>query len=105
MREARGGSAAASADMGVQTGATFDRLAVILKSEGLSLGDMFRTFMFMPDLSVRTAYGEARRKKYKDIFKLEEYPANSGIGLKAWGKTSCCDPWRSLLGTGRKPLS
>jgi 2-iminobutanoate/2-iminopropanoate deaminase len=81
-----GGSAAASADMGVQTGAILDRLAAILKSEGLSLGDMFRTFMFMPDLSVRAAYGDARRKKYKNIFKLEEYPANSGIGVKSLGQ-------------------
>jgi 2-iminobutanoate/2-iminopropanoate deaminase len=81
-----GGSAAASADMGVQTDAILDRLAAILKSERLSLGDMFRTFMFMPDLSVRTAYGEARRKKYKGIFKLEEYPANSGIGVKSLGQ-------------------
>ena len=81
-----GGSAAASADMGVQTGAVLDRLAVVLKSEGLSLGDMFRTFMFMPDLSVRAAYGEARQKKYKGIFKLEEYPANSGIGVKSLGQ-------------------
>jgi 2-iminobutanoate/2-iminopropanoate deaminase len=82
----QGGSAAASTDMGVQTGAILDRLSVILKSEGLSLGDMFRTFMFMPDLSVRAVYGEARQKKYKDIFKLEEYPANSGIGVKSLGQ-------------------
>ena len=81
-----GGSASGSGGMGVQTGAVLDRIEVILKNQGLSLSDIFRTFMFMPDLSIRAAYGEARRRKYQGFFRLEEFPANSGIGVKSVGQ-------------------
>jgi 2-iminobutanoate/2-iminopropanoate deaminase len=71
--------------MGRQTTAVLDRLDAVLRSQGLGLGDLVRTFMFMSDMRVRPAYGAARQARYDGIFALDAYPANSGIGVPHLG--------------------
>jgi 2-iminobutanoate/2-iminopropanoate deaminase len=71
--------------LGRQTTAVLDRIDAVLRGQGLALGDVGRTFMFMNDLSVRTAYGAARRERYQWVFALDEFPANSGIGVPDLG--------------------
>lgn len=85
--DAEGQASAASTieEMGRQTLTTLDRIAAILQSQGLALGDVVRTFMFMSDLRVRPGYQDTRRERYIGIFKPEEFPANSGIGVQALG--------------------
>ena len=71
--------------LGRQTTATLDRIDGVLATEGLGLGDIGRTFMFMSDLSVRPAYGTARQERYRGIFAPDQFPANSGIGVPNLG--------------------
>ena len=78
-----GGDAAET--LGRQTTTVLDRLDAVLRSEGLALADVGRTFMFMKDLRVRPAYAAARRERYEGVFALDAFPANSGIGVPALG--------------------
>jgi 2-iminobutanoate/2-iminopropanoate deaminase len=71
--------------LGRQTTAVLDRISTVLEGQGLWLGDVGRTFMFMSDLSVRSAYGAARQERYRDVFALDQFPANSGIGVPDLG--------------------
>jgi 2-iminobutanoate/2-iminopropanoate deaminase len=72
-------------DMGAQTTAMLNRAEAVLQAQGLHLGDILRTWMFMSDLRIRPGYSDARREKYQGIFRPDEYPANSGIGIQALG--------------------
>ncbi len=68
-----------------QTTVILDRIHAVLQSQGLQLGDVGRTFMFMPDMRVRPAYAAARRARYEGVFGLDAFPANSGIGVPDLG--------------------
>ena len=68
-----------------QTPEVFGRINAILNTQGLSLGDLCRTFMFMPSTDYRQGYGEARKKVYKGIFAEDEFPPNSGIYIRDLG--------------------
>jgi 2-iminobutanoate/2-iminopropanoate deaminase len=68
-----------------QTPEILGRINRILNAQGLSLGDLCRTFMFMPSTDYRPGYGEARKKVYKDIFAEDEFPPNSGIYIRDLG--------------------
>jgi len=62
-----------------QTTEILSRIKKLLSSQSLSLGDLCRTFMFMPGTIHRPGYGEARKKVYQGIFAEDEFPPNSGI--------------------------
>jgi 2-iminobutanoate/2-iminopropanoate deaminase len=68
-----------------QTPEILGRINRILNAQGLSLGDVCRTFMFMPSTDYRPGYGEARKKVYKGIFAEDEFPPNSGIYIRDLG--------------------
>ena len=68
-----------------QTPEILGRINRILNAQGLSLGDLCRTFMFMPSTDYRPGYGEARKKVYKGIFAGDEFPPNSGIYIRDLG--------------------
>ena len=68
-----------------QTTEVLGRISRILNAQGLSLGDLCRTFMFMPSTDYRPGYGEARKKVYKGIFAEDEFPPNSGIYIRDLG--------------------
>lgn len=68
-----------------QTTEVLGRIARILNAQGLSLGDLCRTFMFIPNTDYRPGYGEARKKVYKGIFAEDEFPPNSGIYFRDLG--------------------
>jgi 2-iminobutanoate/2-iminopropanoate deaminase len=68
-----------------QTPEILSRINRILNSQRLSLGDVCRTFMFMPSTDYRPGYGEARKKVYKAIFAEDEFPPNSGIYIRDLG--------------------
>ncbi|MDP6560944.1 MAG: RidA family protein, partial [Candidatus Binatia bacterium] len=74
------------ADIESQTLEVLNRIDAILKSQGLSLKDVFRTFMFMFDSRIRPRYGKARRERYAGIFREDEPPPNSGIMMKDLGR-------------------
>jgi 2-iminobutanoate/2-iminopropanoate deaminase len=69
-----------------QTVAVLTRIASILKSEGLSLRNLCRTFMFMPSTEYRPGYGKARKEVYQSIFSDDEFPPNSGIYVHDLGR-------------------
>jgi 2-iminobutanoate/2-iminopropanoate deaminase len=77
--------ASAAETMGRQTTTVLDRIDAVLRTQNLSLADVGRTFMFMTDLRVRTAYGAARAERYKGVFEPDKFPANSGIGIPNLG--------------------
>jgi 2-iminobutanoate/2-iminopropanoate deaminase len=68
-----------------QTPEILGRINRIMNAQGLSLGDVCRTFMFMPSTDYRPGYGEARKKVYKGIFAEDEFPPNSGIYIRDLG--------------------
>ena len=68
-----------------QTSTVLDRINTVLRSQGLALSDVGRTFMFMTDLRVRKSYGAGRRERYQGVFDLDKFPANSGIGVPNLG--------------------
>jgi 2-iminobutanoate/2-iminopropanoate deaminase len=68
-----------------QTPEILGRINRIMNAQGLSLGDLCRTFMFMPSTDYRPGYGEARKKVYKGIFAEDEFPPNSGIYIRDLG--------------------
>jgi 2-iminobutanoate/2-iminopropanoate deaminase len=68
-----------------QTTEVLGRIAKILNHLKLSLGDICRTFMFMPSTSYRPGYGAARREVYRGIFTEDEFPPNSGIYIRDLG--------------------
>ncbi len=68
-----------------QTPEILGRINKVLNAQGLSLGDLCRTFMFMPSTDYRPGYGEARKKVYNGIFVEDEFPPNSGIYIRDLG--------------------
>ncbi len=68
-----------------QTTEVLGRIHRILHAQGLSLGSLCRTFMFMPSTDYRPGYGEARKKIYQGIFAEDEFPPNSGIYIRDLG--------------------
>jgi 2-iminobutanoate/2-iminopropanoate deaminase len=69
-----------------QTLEVLDRIEAILKTQRLNLGNVYRTFMFIPGTEHRSGYRETRRKRYEGIFSEDEFPANSGIYVKDLGR-------------------
>jgi 2-iminobutanoate/2-iminopropanoate deaminase len=68
-----------------QTTETLSRIRKLLGKRQLSLGDLCRTFMFMPGTQYRPGYGEARKAIYHAIFADDEFPPNSGIYIPTLG--------------------
>ncbi|MGB7948169.1 MAG: RidA family protein, partial [Candidatus Binatia bacterium] len=68
-----------------QTTETLNRIKKLLQTRHISLGDLCRTFMFMPGTQHRPGYGEARKAVYKGIFSDDEFPPNSGIYMPTLG--------------------
>ena len=68
-----------------QTTETLNRIRKLLGMQRLSLGDLCRTFMFMPGTEYRPGYGEARKAIYNGIFSDDESPPNSGIYIPTLG--------------------
>lgn len=64
-----------------QTFTALDRIDKVLRTQGLELSDVGRTFMFMTDMRVRGSYSSGRQERYKGVFDLDKFPANSGIGV------------------------
>ncbi|HSE85254.1 MAG TPA: RidA family protein [Candidatus Binatia bacterium] len=68
-----------------QTREVLNRIKRIVNHQKLGLGDLCRTFMFMPSTEYRPGYGEARKEVYKGIFSEDEFPPNSGIYIQDLG--------------------
>ena len=68
-----------------QTTETLSRIRSLLGTQHLSLGDLCRTFMFMPGTKFRPGYGEARKAIYNGVFADDEFPPNSGIYVPTLG--------------------
>jgi 2-iminobutanoate/2-iminopropanoate deaminase len=80
------GSVASPVTIQSQTTEILARIDNLLNSQNLSLGDLCRTFMFMPGTIHRPGYGEARKKVYHGIFSEDEFPPNSGIYIPSLGR-------------------
>jgi 2-iminobutanoate/2-iminopropanoate deaminase len=80
------GNAATPVTIQSQTTEILGRIGKLLHSQNLSLGDLCRTFMFMPGTIHRPGYGEARKKVYHGIFSEDEFPPNSGIYIPSLGQ-------------------
>ncbi len=75
--------------MSQQVNTILDRTEAILKSGGLSLGDVFRNYNFlccMTDPRSKPAHRDTRRKRLGSLFKPEEFPAQTRIGISSLGK-------------------
>jgi 2-iminobutanoate/2-iminopropanoate deaminase len=73
------GNVAAPTTIQSQTTEILGRIKKLLNVQSLSLGDLCRTFMFMPGTIHRPGYGEARKQVYQGIFAEDKFPPNSGI--------------------------
>ena len=80
------GEIAAPTSIQQQTTEVLTRIQTILRHEQLGLGNLCRTFMFMPGTQYRPGYGEARKRVYEGIFKEDEFPPNSGIYIRSLGE-------------------
>ena len=80
------GRIAAPATIQSQTTAVLKRIERILAEQQLGLGNVCRTFMFMPGTQYRPGYGEARREIYQGIFAEDQFPPNSGIYIRSLGE-------------------
>ena len=79
------GNSALPLSIQAQTTETLSRIRRLLSLQHLSLGDLCRTFMFMPGTQYRPGYGEARKAIYNGIFSDDEFPPNSGIYIPTLG--------------------
>ena len=70
----------------IQTTEVLTRIEKILGRQQLGLGNLCRTFMFMPGTKHRPGYGEARKKVYRGIFAEDAFPPNSGIYIRSLGE-------------------
>ena len=70
----------------IQTTEVLTRIEKILGRQQLGLGNLCRTFMFMPGTKYRPGYGEARKKVYQGIFAEDAFPPNSGIYIRSLGE-------------------
>jgi 2-iminobutanoate/2-iminopropanoate deaminase len=80
------GNVAMPATIQSQTPEILGRINKLSNSQSLSLGDLCRTFMFMPGTIHRPGYGEARKKVYHGIFSEDGFPPNSGIYIPSLGR-------------------
>ena len=80
------GNVASPATIQSQTTEILARIDKLLNSQDISLGDLCRTFMFMPGTIHRPGYGEARKKVYNGIFSEDGFPPNSGIYIPSLGR-------------------
>ena len=69
-----------------QTTEVLTRIERILAERKLTLGNICRTFMFMPGTQHRPGYGEARKKIYQGVFAEDGFPPNSGIYIRSLGE-------------------
>ena len=69
----------------IQTTEVLTRIAKVLGRQQLGLGNLCRTFMFMPGTRHRSGYGEARKKVYAGAFAEDAFPPNSGIYIRSLG--------------------
>lgn len=69
-----------------QTTEVLTRIKRILREQRLDLGNLCRTFMFIPGTQYRPGYGEARKEIYKGVFREDEFPPNSGIYIRSLGE-------------------
>lgn len=90
-----GEDAAVGADlyaaMAQQVHVILDRSEAILKSQQLSLGDVFRNYNFlcrMGEPSVQAAHRDIRRRRLGSVFKPEEFPAQTRIGIRTLGRNA-----------------
>lgn len=75
--------------MSRQVNTILDRAVVILGSEGLSLSDIFRNYNFlcrMGDPKSKDGHRDTRRKRLGSVFKPEEFPAQTRIGVSSLGR-------------------
>lgn len=70
----------------IQTTEVLTRIEKILGQHKLGLGNLCRSFMFMPGTKHRPGYGEARKKVYQGIFAEDGFPPNSGIYIRSLGE-------------------
>ena len=80
------GRIAAPSSIQSQTTEVLARIGRILARHKLGLGNLCRTFMFMPGTQHRPGYGEARKKVYQGVFTEDAYPPNSGIYIRSLGE-------------------
>jgi 2-iminobutanoate/2-iminopropanoate deaminase len=80
------GSIDAGATIQSQTREVLNRIGRILSEQQLGLGNLCRTFMFMPGTQYRPGYGAARKEIYEGIFHDDEFPPNSGIYIRSLGQ-------------------
>ena len=69
----------------IQTTEVLTRIAKVLGRQQLGLGNLCRTFMFMPGTRHRSGYGEARKRVYACVFADDAFPPNSGIYIRSLG--------------------
>jgi 2-iminobutanoate/2-iminopropanoate deaminase len=79
------GRITAAQSIQMQTTEVLTRIDKILGRQQLGLGNLCRTFMFMPGTKHRPGYGEARKKVYQGIFAEDAFPPNSGIYIRSLG--------------------
>jgi 2-iminobutanoate/2-iminopropanoate deaminase len=79
------GRIGAATSIELQTTEVLARIAKILAQQQLGLGNLCRTFMFMPGTKYRPGYGVARKKIYQGIFADDAFPPNSGIYIRSLG--------------------
>jgi len=82
----RDGRIAAADSIQIQTTEVLTRIEKILGGQQLGLGNLCRTFMFIPGTKYRAGYGEARKKVYRGIFAEDSFPPNSGIYIRSLGE-------------------
>lgn len=69
-----------------QTNDVLLRIEKFLGRQQLGLGNLCRTFMFMPGTKHRPGYGEARKRVYRGVFADDAFPPNSGIYIRSLGE-------------------
>ena len=79
------GRIGAATSIEMQTTEVLTRIDKILAQQQLGLGNLCRTFMFMPGTKYRPGYGAARKKIYQGIFADDAFPPNSGIYIRSLG--------------------
>ena len=80
------GRVGAAPTIQAQTKEVLTRIGKILAQQKLGLGNLCRTFMFMPGTQYRPGYGDARREIYQGVFTEDRFPPNSGIYIRSLGR-------------------
>jgi len=80
------GRIASANSIQMQTTEVLRRIEKILARQQLGLGNLCRTFMFIPGTRYRPGYGAARKIVYQGIFAEDAFPPNSGIYIRSLGE-------------------